>query len=120
MKVLRAFPPNYRAINNAFRIRGKGVIICYGSIIYNPDNVIVGPELHVHEAIHSQRQGSDPERWWWQYIGSKKFRLEEEIPAHRAEARFAPALAEKIAARLSSDLYGRMISFDEALKVIAP
>jgi hypothetical protein len=36
VKVLHLFPPNYAAINRAFKVRGKPIIFCYGSTIYNP------------------------------------------------------------------------------------
>lgn len=45
MKVVKAFPPNYQAINDAFSVRGKSVIFCYGDRIYNPSGVAVGPDL---------------------------------------------------------------------------
>jgi hypothetical protein len=124
MKVVNTFPPMYTAINRKFNVRGKPVIFTWGDLIHNPSRIIVSPELIVHEEVHSARQGDDPEAWWLQYLDDAGFRLCEEIPAHRAEFHAAcqtltehtaqQRVLHRIAARLSSPLYGSMISYDEA------
>lgn len=68
------------------------------------------------------------ESWWNRYINDSEFRLEEELLAHRVElevfSRFYPdrnarrAYLKSIAKRLSSGMYGRMISFEKAKKLI--
>lgn len=114
MKVITAFPPNYRRINAAFNVRGRGVIFCYGDVIYNPGRINVTPALLAHEAVHSGQQGADPATWWDRYIADPQFRLAQEIPAHAAEYRVAPHLLQEIAGRLSSRLYGGLIARDAA------
>jgi len=124
MKVLNCFPPLYAEINKAFNVRGKPIIFSWGDRIYNPGRIKIPPELMVHEGVHGQRQGDDPETWWRDYIRNPEFRLAEEIPAHCAEfAAYCTRLSDRtaqeralhrIADRLSSPLYGSMIAYDEA------
>jgi hypothetical protein len=118
MKVLNLFPPNWREINAAFKVRGKGVIFCYGGAIYNPQRVPIGPELIAHERVHSARQGSSPDDWWRRYIADLEFRLSEEIPAHRAELAVSGDL-DRIARRLAGPLYGSLVSVERARELIS-
>jgi hypothetical protein len=139
MKVIKAFPPNYQAINDAFNVRGQPVIFCYGDRIYNPAGVVVTPALIAHENVHSERQkqhAGGVEGWWAQYIADPAFRLAEEIPAHQAEfkhwARQAGAdrpvkgfrsLTEfyrlQIAQRLAGRLYGQLMTLSDAKALLA-
>jgi len=127
MRIAIDFPPNIDAIKAVFPIRGRGVIFCYGDTIFNPDSVVVPPRLVAHETVHSMSQGGDPAGWWEKYLTDEEFRLAEEILAHRAEYRCALHDANRnqrrqalklIATRLSGPLYGRMLSLDEAKRVI--
>lgn len=125
MKVLAMFPPNYAAINAKFNVRGKNILFSYGDTIYNPSRVVIPPELMVHEAVHGRRQGADPSGWWNRYIEDPEFRLNEEIPAHRAEFQevMKHGMADykairSIAERLSGPLYGRMIDVASAERAI--
>lgn len=138
MKVIKAFPPNYQAINDAFDVRGKGVIFCYGDRIYNPSGVAVGPDLVTHEQVHSERQQAHAggvEDWWRHYIADPAFRLAEEIPAHQAEFRYwlrqpgadrpvkgfrsaAEFRRLHIAQRLAGPLYGRLLTVSDAKSLL--
>ncbi len=117
MKVLHLFPPNYPAINRAFNVRGKPILFAYGAI-YNPSRIKIPDHLMAHEAVHIARQGDDPAAWWERYIGDRQFRLDEEIAAHQAECRHSPHLAEDIAQRLASPLYGSLIGLAEARQLL--
>ena len=122
MKVLHLFPPNYRQINQAFNIRGKPVIFCYGDTIYNPSRIDVPPCLIAHETVHSRQQGSDPDGWWRRYIDDLEFRLREEVEAHRAEYEHLGQTQkhlDDIARRLSSQIYGRLVTFETARLLVA-
>lgn len=126
MKIIATFPPNYAEINRAFNIRGKPVIFAYGDTVYNPSRVKIPPQLVAHEAVHLDRQGSDPKTWWDRYISDPQFRLEEEIPAHQAEyinlverGISVMQACDWIATRLASPLYGGLIDFDKARTIIA-
>jgi hypothetical protein len=124
MKIVVGLPPNFDEIDRVFKVRGREVFYCYGPVIYNPTGVTIAPTLIVHEKVHCERQGSDPEDWWRRYLADSRFRFDEELPAHRAEYRAvcqetthkgarAHALW-KIAARLSGPLYGGIIKYSDA------
>lgn len=136
MKILTADPPNIGEIDAAFRVRGQAVFFAYGDTIYNPSGNPIPAAIIEHEKVHLARQaGIGPEEWWRRYIADKRFRLDEEIPAHRAEFAYwqrqpgildpVPGFRSKlefhrlrIAQRLSSPLYGSMVSTSEAKRLI--
>jgi hypothetical protein len=132
MRIVVARPPMFAEIDAAFHIAGKPVIFAFGDTIYNPLGGPVSPQLQAHEAVHGARQrDSGVEKWWRAYIDDPQFRLDEEIPAHQAEyrefcrnatngnARNARRMAlHQIASRLASPLYGRLIRYDDARRLI--
>lgn len=83
--------------------------------------------LIAHEAVHQGQQTAFEggiEGWWKTYCLDGPFRLQQEIPAHRAELR---SLLERssnrharrtylkmVATRLASPLYGRLVTLGEA------
>lgn len=126
-------PPFWDRIIERFPMAAKGdVIFSWGNRIYRP-NVMAGlsKSLAAHEAVHCKRQMAYPggtEAWWERYLIEAQFRLDEEIPAHKAEfavlrAKYkspsmkAHALSQ-IAHRLAGPLYGNLISIAEAKKLI--
>lgn len=126
MEIVNAKPPNFEEIDKKFNIANKGVIFAYGNKLYNPDNVPISSELMTHELEHSKRQGPSPEQWWKLYILVPSFRLEEELYAHHSEY-IAFKLNHKdrndyarylhmVAGRLSSEMYGNLISYHDAVK----
>ena len=120
MKIIRDHPPNYEEIKAKFD-PPAGVIFCWGSLIFNPDDVRIPPEILIHEGVHSKRQGDAPGKWWDRYIANDYFRLWEEVPAHQAEFRFLNARGrntDHVAERLASPLYGSMVSVAEAAQMI--
>lgn len=129
MKIIRAFPPNYAALCAAFPIRGRpGIIFSYGDAIYNPSGHSLSEALKVHEDVHGRRQNGNPAEWWERYIADKDFRRDEEIVAHCAEAACVLANADNrqarraglisIADRLSSPIYGGLMTKREALALL--
>lgn len=125
MKVINSRPPNYAKIIKAFPYAiGRGVIFCYGGVIYSPFTAHVSKQLHAHERVHvAQQEEYGTEAWWDYYIESIPFRLEQEIPAHRAEYQYATdgasrherrAQLSQIAKRMALPLYGPMITYNEA------
>jgi hypothetical protein len=126
VKVLHTFPPNYAAINKAFKVRGKRIWFCYRDTIYNPSRTPVPPEIMVHEQVHSGQQGNDPAGWWQRYIDDPAYRLAMEIPAHWAECRHlvdhgmpAERVISWVARRLASPLYGGLITFEDACRALS-
>ena len=144
MDILKEPPPNYDEVVKTFDLKGYKPIFAWGNRIYNPWAVDLSetPQLIAHEMMHGFRQlGRTPDAmemtpaditkinlWWRDYIDSKGFRLEEEIPAHRAEYRELLRMhgntrknrrrfLRETAARLRSPLYGynRLFTFDQAM-----
>lgn len=128
MNVVEGYPPNYDEIKAAFN-PGKGTIYCYGSTIYNPDGIPLSEELKAHEAVHAKQQGIDPAGWWRRYIDDPDFRLAQEMAAHIAEVKMFKKLngcrnararfVWSIAGRVSSGLYGSVISHRDALHTLS-
>ena len=129
MRQLYLYPPNYAEIRRAFpQVRGRTVVYCYGEVIYNPQRWDMPPQTWAHEAVHSGQQGEDPAAWWGRYIEDQAFRLDQELPAHRAEYAYfrerMPAAGRlddigwELAAKLASPLYGSLLSVDEAKRLI--
>lgn len=142
MRIIRAFPPNFREISEHFPIRGRqGLLYSWGDTIYNPSGVVIPPWLIEHEEVHGRRQMggimpifAEPANtqkvriWWDQYLHDKQFRLREELLAHRAEfASFqkqavsfkdSDLYLDTISERLSSSLYGNMVTQREARDLI--
>jgi hypothetical protein len=129
MKVVVGQPPNFKEI--AAVMPTDGAIFCYGDTIYSPQGGRLPSTLHAHEAVHSKRQGTTNESiqaWWDQYLKDPIFRLNEEVLAHQAEyAEFCRLNAKKgdrfhflvnTAIRLSGPLYGTLVTFAEAKKLV--
>jgi hypothetical protein len=129
MDIVVAYPPMFEEIAAVFpNARKPGVIFTWGSTLYNPSGITVSPELRAHEGVHYTRQGADVEGWWRRYLTDAEFRLAEEIPAHRAEARqFKARHADRnayyryvhhVAERLASPLYGSLLTPAKARTLI--
>lgn len=129
MRMVVGVPPNFEAIDAVFKVAGKPVIYAYGETIFNPQNIVIPPELLVHESVHGNRQGNDPAGWWKRYLVDPEFRVTEELPAHQAEFKaFCRRESHRgkrehalwqIAARLSGPLYGRAIKYSVAKRLVA-
>jgi hypothetical protein len=128
-EVVAGRPPNYEAIVAVFPgAADPGVIFAYGDRIYALGGRRLTPALQAHEAVHCSRQGGRPDHWWELYLTDPKFRLEEELLAHRAEylaycARHGNRLKrelalEAIARKLAAPLYGGLISPEDARRAI--
>lgn len=144
MKVIRAYPPNFSQIAAAFPVKGvPGIIYAYGDRIYAPGSKgDLSSWILAHEEVHGRQQNPkgpyhadmcgncEVRKWWTNYIVSPQFRLEQEIPAHRAEweaytampwAKGGQAAGHyliNIAERLSGSLYGNLISKERAIEEI--
>lgn len=136
MRVIKAYPPNFSTLAKAFPIKGRpGILYAYGDTLYNPSGVKVTPWIMAHEEVHGMRQedeGMSLDRWWDEYINYPDFRLKEELLAHQAEWKsfkaehvYDPGVfrvlgyLDTISTRLSSPLYGSLLSFEEAKRKIS-
>lgn len=133
MKIVNSIPPLFEEIDAAFNIRSKPVIFAWGDKIYAPHQQGELPKaLLAHEAVHGQRQiaySGGVEAWWRRYIAEPRFRLDEEIPAHKAELAHlltkakGPSMRAHVlsvtARRLAAPLYGNLITIADAKKALA-
>lgn len=124
-----AYPPIMDKIEQTFgALRGRAILYAWGEYVFNPMGVLIPKQLMFHEWVHGQRQGKNPEGWWEVYMADTDFRLREEILAHRGEYDAFCMLYKdrnvrsnyltKVARKLASPLYGSMVSFMQAKKVI--
>lgn len=133
MQVVRALPPIYEEIALVFPAvkRTRGVVYAWGRILYNPQGAQIPAALMVHEHTHGKRQIENHptiEAWWARYLDDVDFRMAEETIAHRAEYRARIADAphrnarrwhlKQTAMRLSGGLYGRAMTYAEAVDAI--
>ena len=134
IKIVVGRPPNFDAILAAFPMaKTQGVIFTYGETIFNPGGKEIAPWIIAHERVHTQQQGDDVEGWWRKYIDDPKFRFAQELEAHRVEWRtwlgaradFRPrsrverrGMMAVIASRLAGPIYGRMVDFSTARRMI--
>lgn len=128
MNIVEGYPPMYAEIAAAFDLSGRKPIFSWGDKIYNPHRVVLDRALQVHESVHGERQGNSPEAWWRRYMDDPGFRLTEELLAHHAEwkvrcAGLTPnqsyAVLRVMAHRMSSKMYGSLISLHDAKIAIA-
>jgi hypothetical protein len=82
-------PPIYDACVKAFGVDwDKGIIITYGDTVHSKDDLPAN--LVAHESVHVTQQTSiGAEIWWRNFLADPKFRLSQEVPAYRAQWRFA-------------------------------
>lgn len=123
-------PPNFDAVAAVFPMaRMDGVIFAYAPCIYVPSGRGLPPDLLAHETVHVERQMvQGVVEWWEQYLRDVKFRLEEELLAHRAEYLYlkenSPSRPVRrralrfVAEKLASGLYGRMVTVTQAMQLI--
>ncbi len=131
MKIVKAFPPNYKQVAAKFDLTGKNPIFCWGDTIYFPgaqsDPPTLPEHLIVHESVHSKQQNGDPESWWEKYLTDPEFCLAQEIPAYQAQFNFLKDTMGRedrrrwikfFAKDLSSGMYGNMVTFEKAKELI--
>ena len=126
IEIINDYPPNYSDIAAAFKLKGKE-IFAYDGKIYSPISTIVPVELIEHEKVHfAQQKNVGLLPWWDKYLKEAEFRLEQELEAHLVEYKIFCRLTkdrnikakymDKMAVRLSSSIYGNMITYSKVLK----
>lgn len=128
MKIVIDYPPMMDEIHVVMGTRGQAILYAWGDTIYNPMGTKIPIQLYIHEQVHEKQQAGKPELWWKSYLASPKFRLDMELPAHRAEyvaycrlgnnRRARRIYLNGIARRLSGPLYGGLISRKKAKELI--
>lgn len=99
----------------------ENTIFAYDGVIYS--DYTLTPDLLIHEQTHLNRQDKiGVDLWVSQYLSDPQFRLEEELIAYRTQLKsikdrgLRNAVRLDCAAALSSDLYGGIITREEAIK----
>jgi hypothetical protein len=130
MIIVKQYPPNYAKIQAAFGLdKNAPIVFTYGDRIYNPTSGNVDDALVAHEETHCIQQAKiGIERWWDEYLKNPHFRMEQEIEAYRRQYKFAKAKIKdrnmvsrflvSIARDLSGPMYGNVVNFQEAMKII--
>lgn len=128
--VVRDVPPNWTDIIQAFPIVAEAkdrVVFTFYPNIYVPGEKRLPPDVYVHETVHlKQQEAYGVEKWWDQYIYDPVFRLEQELEAYGVQlalyndgrSRVFEYMKDRLAQDLSSEFYGRLISFGEAASKI--
>lgn len=109
----------------------KGVVWTLGQNIFNPDNVVIPDHLLIHEQTHSDQQSNDDivgKSWWAKYLTDQKFRLDQEIMAYHNQYLYICSKIKDrnaryrnlhiLASDLCGDMYGRIISYTDAIRRI--
>jgi hypothetical protein len=117
--------PLINLVSKTFEIDDH-TIFTYGNTVYfNRD---LSYDLVAHEIIHVfQQTEMDPKKWWRKYIEDEKFRLDQEVEAYKRQYQVmkrnddvkAALLLDSISSDLSGKLYGEIVSFEEANKLIS-
>ena len=101
----------------------ENTIFAYDNEIYS--NSPLPNHLIVHEEEHHKQQERDGLDYWVEnYLNNNEYRLQQEIEAYRAQLKSVKdrntryKLQIECAKNLSSDLYGDIISYSEAMKAI--
>lgn len=105
----------------------NGIIFTVGDTIYS--NQPLSYSLEAHEYTHVLQQTSiGYKKWWKQYFKNEEFRLIQETEAYRNQYKFIEKTTKdrnkrfkylnQIAKELSSPMYGSIISYKEAIKLI--
>lgn len=128
MKISYDYPPNIEKIRETFDLTGKTPVFTYGDTIYNPHKGFIPADLLIHERTHQVQQGEAPDEWWDKYLTDSEFRLMEEIEAYCYQYKaFCEVYRDRnqrfdflnrLAKDLSSAMYGNIISYSEAVRVL--
>ena len=134
---VRGRPPNYEEILSVFPMAYRiETIFAYAPDIYVPSGKPLSEALVAHESVHIERQtayhgeqGIGVKGWWRHYLADVQFRYEEELLAHRAEylhmiqnatcRQMRRSALKQVATRLASQLYGGLVSKQQAMEAIA-
>ncbi len=130
MNITKAYPPNYERIISTFPYvkHDSSVIFTYGDTLYVPNGGEISQDLLTHEKTHTVQQGASPETWWDRYLVDTEFRLSQEVEAYRNQYKsFCKRIADRnkrftylhgLARDLSSEIYGGIITYQDATKRI--
>lgn len=130
MNIIYDYPPNYKKIADTFNIKdNEGVIFTYGNDLYVPDGerILIDKPLIKHEKVHARQQKKIGIGLWWErFLEDADFRFTQELEAYREQYRAMAGLTlqqrlgylDHIASDLSGEMYGNLMTKDEAVAAI--
>lgn len=130
MNIAHTFPPNYDQIVAAIPgvAKRSSIIFTYGDTIYVPSRAKLPDHLIAHEEVHSAEQARiGVDTWWFKYLESPRFRLEQELMAYQAQYKvllhkhprhIRNIVLLKISDDLAGAMYGNIVNKQEARKLI--
>jgi len=117
--------PFLRKFKNKFKIT-DGTIFVYKNIIYSNNELPY--DLVMHEICHiKQQQHIGARKWIKLYLENDEFRFDQEVEAYKIQLKEVRKMNDKeeyahilieCAQNLSSDFYGNLISYSEAIKIL--
>lgn len=128
IKFSKQKPPIYDKCEEMFGVKWKkGIIITYGNTIHCKYK-LKEPKIS-HESVHVRQQlEMGVEEWWNRYFEDRQFRLNQEVEAYRAEIKWIrhnikgmdlkSKMIEKIVDDISSEIYGSIVTKEEALELL--
>jgi hypothetical protein len=121
MEIINDWPPNIKKIRKYVSPTNK-TIFTYGDTIYNPGGGKIDLALMAHEETHSKQQADvGVDDWWERYLSDNSFRLRQEVQAYKVQIKKSGGnrtLIQKCAHDLSSPIYGEIISYATAYKLL--
>lgn len=101
----------------------KNVVFAYDGVIYT--NYPLSDDLVVHESTHHRQQERDGLDYWVEnYLNNNEYRLKQEIEAYQTQLRsikdrnYKHLMKMKCAKDLSSSLYGNIITYNDAIRIL--
>lgn len=128
VKVNHEIPTIYPRLKEKFGVDwDKGIIITQFPFVHC--KIPLSAAKTVHEATHLRQQEKIGVMTWWdKYLDDEDFRLFQEVEAYREEASFVREnyknrelrfrLIYDMARQLSSPMYGSIIGFEQARKLL--
>lgn len=103
----------------------KTIVFTYGDTIYSQQPLSYG--LVAHEVVHVfQQTVMGAKKWWTKYLKDEKFRMQQELEAYQIQyecyEKNKPGkgreMIRHMAGDLSGSMYGDIVSFEDAVKLI--
>lgn len=129
-------PPVWEEIMAQFKINLDSTLFTYGDVLYNPAGINIPMDYVHHEELHAEQQGHGGEaagKWWARYFQDQYFRIDQEAKAYahqydwwckngpkqyRNDKNWRGRKMMEIARTLSSPMYGSVVNYDGAVKLI--
>ena len=128
IEIDHTIPPIFYECEKHFGVKWENIIITYYPKIHAAKNI--SDIKLAHELTHiTQQKDLGAKEWWALYFQDKDFRFKQELEAYRQEVAYVIEnvgdrneryrIITRIAKDLSGSMYGNLVSFDEARKLLA-